>query len=52
MGGRVGEIWVRGDNVDMGYWQNPQHTEETSGAKLANPSPALGTSAAFSKSVT
>ena len=37
--GRVGEIWVQGDNVAMGYWQNPQHTEETFGAKLVSPSP-------------
>ena len=37
--GTVGEIWVQGDNVAMGYWRNPQHTEETFGAKLVSPSP-------------
>ena len=37
--GRVGEIWVQVDNVAMGYWQNPQPTEETFGAKLVSPSP-------------
>ena len=24
--GKVGEIWVHGDNVAMGYWRNPQQT--------------------------
>ncbi|BBX72814.1 AMP-binding protein [Mycobacterium shinjukuense] len=37
--GTVGEIWVQGDNVAMGYWRNPQHTERTFGAMLVNPSP-------------
>jgi long chain fatty acid CoA FadD26 len=37
--GKVGEIWVHGDNVAMGYWRNPQQTERTFGAKLGNPSP-------------
>lgn len=37
--GRVGEICVQVDNVAMGYWQNPRHTEETLGAKLVSPSP-------------
>jgi acyl-CoA synthetase (AMP-forming)/AMP-acid ligase II len=41
--GKVGEIWVQGDNVALGYWQNPEHTEATFGGKLVNPSP--GTSA-------
>ncbi|WP_207569096.1 AMP-binding protein [Mycobacterium decipiens] len=41
--GAVGEIWVQGDNVALGYWRNPRHTEETFGGKLVNPSP--GTSA-------
>jgi acyl-CoA synthetase (AMP-forming)/AMP-acid ligase II len=35
----VGEIWVHGDNVAMGYWRNPQLTERTFGAKLVDPSP-------------
>ena len=37
--GTVGEIWVQGDNVATGYWQNPQQTERTFGAKLVSPSP-------------
>ena len=24
--GAIGEIWVHGDNVAMGYWRNPQLT--------------------------
>ena len=30
----VGEIWVHGANVAMGYWQNQQLTERTFGARL------------------
>ncbi len=37
--GKVGEIWVHGDNVAAGYWRTPQQTERTFGAKLVNPSP-------------
>jgi fatty acid CoA ligase FadD21 len=37
--GTVGEIWVNGDNVAVGYWQNPEETERTFGGALANPSP-------------
>jgi fatty acid CoA ligase FadD28 len=33
-GGTVGEIWVHGDNVAIGYWQKPQETERTFGATL------------------
>ena len=32
--GTVGEIWVHGANVAMGYWENPQLTERTFGARL------------------
>ncbi|BBX97595.1 AMP-binding protein [Mycobacterium lacus] len=37
--GTVGEIWVQGDNVAMGYWRNPQLTERTFGAQLVSPAP-------------
>jgi fatty acid CoA ligase FadD28 len=30
----VGEIWVHGDNVAMGYWRKPHETEGTFGGRL------------------
>jgi len=36
---KVGEIWVHGDNVAMGYWRNPQQTERTFGGQLVDASP-------------
>src|SRR5688500_2034194 len=27
--GQVGEVWVRGYNVMLGYWQSPQKTRES-----------------------
>jgi acyl-CoA synthetase (AMP-forming)/AMP-acid ligase II len=38
-GGRMGEIWVHGENVAMGYWSNPQQSERTFGGRLVSPSP-------------
>jgi acyl-CoA synthetase (AMP-forming)/AMP-acid ligase II len=35
--GTVGEIWVHGDNVAVGYWQKPEETQNTFGARLLNP---------------
>jgi long chain fatty acid CoA FadD26 len=35
--GKVGEIWVHGDNVAGGYWRNPQQSELTFGARLVDP---------------
>jgi fatty-acyl-CoA synthase len=32
--GRVGEIWVHGDNVGRGYWQRPEETQQTFDAVL------------------
>jgi len=37
--GAIGEIWVHGDNVAMGYWRNPEQTERTFGAQLVSSSP-------------
>ena len=37
--GTIGEIWVHGDNVAMGYWRKPRRTEHTFGGRLATPSP-------------
>lgn len=37
--GAVGEIWVHGDNVALGYWQKPRENEGTFGAKIIEPSP-------------
>lgn len=36
--GTVGEIWVHGGNVALGYWQKPQETERTFGDRLVAPS--------------
>ena len=36
--GTVGEIWVHGENVAAGYWQKPEETERTFGAKIVEPS--------------
>jgi fatty acid CoA ligase FadD28 len=36
--GTVGEIWVHGNNVAMGYWRKPQQTEHTFGGRLVAPS--------------
>jgi acyl-CoA synthetase (AMP-forming)/AMP-acid ligase II len=32
--GQVGEIWLKGQSVAQGYWQNPQKTTEAFQAKL------------------
>ena len=34
--GRVGEIWVRGPSVGLGYWRNPEETERSFRACLAD----------------
>ncbi len=36
--GTVGEIWAHGDNVASGYWQKPEETARTFGARISNPS--------------
>lgn len=35
-GGQIGEIWVSGPSVTRGYWQRPELTEATFGARLAS----------------
>jgi long-chain fatty acid adenylyltransferase FadD28 len=35
----IGEIWVQGDNVCLGYWGKPEQTEETFGASIVAASP-------------
>jgi long chain fatty acid CoA FadD26 len=37
--GQIGEVWLHGDHVAMGYWRNPQLTERTFGGQLVDPSP-------------
>lgn len=32
--GRIGEIWISGESVAQGYWNRPQQTEETFGARV------------------
>ena len=34
--GEIGEIWVRGDNVAVGYWNRPQESAVTFDARLAD----------------
>lgn len=34
--GVVGEIWMSGDDIPLGYWGRPDTTEETFGARLAD----------------
>ncbi|OBG23964.1 acyl-CoA synthetase [Mycolicibacterium celeriflavum] len=36
--GVTGEIWVHGENVALGYWQKPDETAATFGAKIVAPS--------------
>ena len=39
--GTIGEIWVHGDNVAMGYWRKPHETESTFGGRLVAPSAGI-----------
>ena len=39
--GEVGEIWVNGRNVALGYWNRPEATRDTFGAELAEVEGAL-----------
>ena len=33
--GEVGEIWLQGNNIGRGYWERPEETRLTFGAKLS-----------------
>jgi fatty-acyl-CoA synthase len=33
--GRVGEIWLHGNNIGRGYWGKPEESRQTFGARLA-----------------
>jgi acyl-CoA synthetase (AMP-forming)/AMP-acid ligase II len=35
--GGVGEIWVRGDNIALGYWNKPEQTARTFRARINEP---------------
>jgi fatty acid CoA ligase FadD28 len=37
--GQVGEIWVDGECVCLGYWQKPEQTEDTFNGHIVDPSP-------------
>lgn len=39
MSGDVGEIWVHGDHVALGYWQKPQQTNRIFNARIVDPAP-------------
>jgi long chain fatty acid CoA FadD26 len=36
--GEVGEVWVHGDQVAIGYWRNPELSERTFNGQLNDPS--------------
>jgi long chain fatty acid CoA FadD26 len=36
--GKVGEIWLHGDNIAKGYWRKPHLTQRTFGGQLVDPS--------------
>ncbi|PJZ68820.1 hypothetical protein CH373_15490 [Leptospira perolatii] len=38
--GKVGEIWLHGPSVALGYWNNPTQTESTFHARIQNEEPA------------
>lgn len=37
--GRVGELWLQGDNIGLGYWGRPEETRLTFGARLTETQP-------------
>jgi len=39
----IGEIWLQGDNVAMGYWQKTGESQRTFAAQIVDPSPGTPT---------
>jgi long chain fatty acid CoA FadD26 len=39
--GDVGEIWVHGEHVALGYWQKPEQTARVFNAEIVNPTPGV-----------
>lgn len=39
--GKIGEIWVHGENVSPGYWRRPIETEQTFAAKINSPTSGI-----------
>ncbi len=37
--GKIGEIWLHGENVAAGYWRNQEASRHTFGGQLVDPSP-------------
>lgn len=37
--GKVGEIWLHGDNIANGYWRKPEQSQRTFGGQIVDPSP-------------
>ncbi|WP_029115539.1 AMP-binding protein [Mycobacterium sp. URHB0044] len=35
--GKIGEIWLQGDNVCLGYWNKTEQTEDTFNGQIVNP---------------
>ncbi|ETI39192.1 hypothetical protein F441_15015 [Phytophthora nicotianae CJ01A1] len=40
---QVGEVWVQGPSVAIGYWRRPEYTEEMFRAQLAGENSLLRT---------
>jgi len=37
--GKVGEIWLHGDNIASGYWRKPKLSQRAFGGQVVDPSP-------------
>ncbi|MET0452982.1 MAG: AMP-binding protein [Mycobacterium sp.] len=37
--GTVGEMWLDGDHICLGYWEKPEQTEHTFNGRLVDPAP-------------